>query len=281
MRVDSIQVKADGSVSLVRGVERKSSPLLPDVAPGALRLANIFMPYRSMKVDPWQVFPVGCAYPEPAADEIDKRSQFVMKTLRKLRDGQPVKVVAWGDSVTVGGDASTPEKRFANLFVARLRERFPASEITLVNAGIGGSTTNHRMPGLEKDVLFHKPDLVTIEFVNDMGIPEEAIRRNLAAAVKRIREIGGEIILVTPHFVMPEWMELEHPRGPETRKKVELLRMIAAELRIGLADTSRRWAHLEVEGIPYIVYLENGINHPDDRGHELFVKDLLTFFPAE
>ena len=61
---------------------------------------------------------------------------------------------------------------------------------------------------------------------------------------------------------------------------MEFLRKFAAEHQVALADVSRRWEHLEVEGIPYIALLHNGINHPDDRGHELFVKELLTFFPA-
>lgn len=48
-----------------------------------------------------------------------------------------------------------------------------------------------------------------------------------------------------------------------------------------VAGASRRGAHLEQEGIPYITLLANGSNYPDNRGHELFAREHLTFFPAE
>jgi hypothetical protein len=68
-------------------------------------------------------------------------------------------------------------------------------------------------------------------------------------------------------------------RTPETRPAVGLLKEFAQENHVGLADASRRWAHLWVEGLPYITLLYNGINHPDDRGHQLFVEELKLFFP--
>jgi hypothetical protein len=73
----------------------------------------------------------------------------------------------------------------------------------------------------------------------------------------------------------------EHPRGKETRSTVEVLRKVTAAEKVALADMSKRWEHLEAEGLPYTTLLVNGINHPDDRGHQLFVADLLTFFPKE
>jgi len=165
------------------------------------------------------------------------------------------------------------------LFITRLRERFPKSEIVHHNAGIGGSNTMGRLPNIEKEVLSFKPDLVTIEFVNDMGFSEEVLRNNYTSAFEQIRAVGAEPLLITPHFVMPSWMDLPHPRGKETRKAITILRDLCVEQKVGVADTSQRWEHLDQEGIPYITLLVNGINHPDDRGHEMFVRDLLSFFP--
>ena len=170
---------------------------------------------------------------------------------------------------------------FAQLFPARLQQRFPKSKITAHNAGIGATTSEQRLPALQKEVLDFHPDLVTIEFVNDMGQPDDAVRKRYAEIFKQIRAAGAEAILITPHFVMPPWMGHEHPRGKETRETVTVLRELAAAYKVALADTSRRWEHLEAEGLPYTTLLWNGINHPDDRVHELFVKDLLTFFPKE
>jgi lysophospholipase L1-like esterase len=230
-------------------------------------------------VEAWQIFPIVGAFAEPTAEEMAKRAELVPKTLAKLRAGEPVNVVTWGDSVTVGGDASTVEKRFANLFITRLQERFPAAKITHENAGIGATATPGRLPALKKEVLDFHPDLVTIEFVNDMGLPDEVIPANYKSAFEQIRAIGAEVILITPHFTMAEMMGKAHPRGGETRHTVEVLREVAKEYHVGLADASLRWAHLDEEGLPYVALLDNGINHPDDRGHEMFVKELMTFFP--
>jgi beta-glucosidase/6-phospho-beta-glucosidase/beta-galactosidase len=130
-------------------------------------------------------------------------------------------------------------------------------------------------------VLDFHPDLVTIEFVNDMGAPEAGVKARYAEIFQKVRAAGAEPLLITPHFTMTQWMDRQHPRGKESRPTVALLRKIAAENQVGLADTSNRWAHLDEEGIPYVTLLHNGINHPDNRGHEMFVKDLLSFFPAK
>lgn len=279
MRLDSIVVDGAGKISLLPGDSAKKDIAPPSTPAGSLAIANIFMPAHSENVETWQIFPIIGPFAEPTNEEIARRAALVPNTLAKLRAGQSVTIVTWGDSVTVGGDASTPARRFANLFITRLEDRFPKARITLINAGIGATATPGRLPALKKEVLDYHPDLVTIEFVNDMGLPDDLIRANYKSAFEQIRAAGAEIILITPHFTMPDMMSKQHPRGGETRRTVDVLREIAAQYHVALADTSLRWAHLDEQGIPYIALLDNGINHPDDRGHEMFVKDLMTFFP--
>ena len=281
MRLDTLSIGSDGKIAFAKGKSARATPKPPDVAKDSLRLANVFIPVAAIALTTDQVLVIGDAFPEPDENLAAVRASLVEKTLTKLRKGRPVTLVAWGDSVTAGGEASTPDKAFPQLFATRLGERFPKSKVTLINAGIGGTSTSGRLPSLYKDVLAHQPDLVTIEFVNDMELPESAIRENLDSAFQQIRGAGAEIILTTPHFTMPDMMRRQTWRGGETRPGVRLLRRIAEDKAVALADVSRRWEHLEKEGVPYITLLENAINHPDDRGHELFVKELLTFFPAE
>ena len=201
--------------------------------------------------------------------------------LAKLRGGRPVTVVCWGDSVTVGGDASTPAMGYVGRFETMLQQRFPNAKIRVVNAGIGGSSTRGRLKDLQKEVLDHKPDLVTLEFVNDMGIPEPELQRSYSEILRRVREAGAALILITPHFTMPDWMKLPNGRGPDGRHAVAFLRRFAAEQKVPLADASRRWEQLEALGIPYETLLMNGINHPDDRGHLIFAEELMRLFPKQ
>lgn len=282
LRVDGIDISPDGKVTLAKGEPHLVCPVPAPTTTSSLRLANIFRPYGCpAAVEPWHIFVVGRPFPEPTPEEQRTMSAPVSRTLQKLREGKPVTIVTWGDSVTVGGDVSSPEKAYANLFISSLRERFPNAKITHVNASIGGTTTEQRLPAFDEEVLSHKPDLVTIEFVNDMGFPVDKLRGLWDTALDRITSAGAEAVVITPHFTVPSFMGNEYPRGTEMREDVRWLKLIARQHNVGLADTSRRWEHLESEGIPYITLLWNGINHPNDYGHTLFVKDLMNLFPKE
>lgn len=278
MRLDTIFVSSEGIVTLAKGAEAKTCPHPPERPVNCLALANIFMPYHATSVTPDQIYPIGKPLPPPTPEELRRKAQQVNRTRAKLEAGSPVTIVAWGDSVTAGGDASSPHKRYVDLFGSMLQRKYPNAKITMVNAGIGGSNTNQRLPKIQQEVLAHKPDLVVIEYVNDMWMPLENLRKNYFTAIDQIHAAGAEVIILTPHFTMLTMMGNKTLRDPDRRRNCEGLRQIALERNVGLADAARRWEHLWVEGLPYITLLYNGINHPDDRGHRLFAEELMRFF---
>ncbi len=277
-RVDRIEVHPDGKVTLQRGKPKVDCPRMPATTAGAMTLATVYRPYHARTIEPHHVFVVN----EAKAARCPKPDlRPVAKTLAKLREGKPVTIVCWGDSVTVGGDASTPASRYVNLFETRLKQRFGKDHIQVINAGIGGTSTNGRLKDYAKEVLAHRPDLITVEFVNDMGMPVERLKKNWRSAIAQARDIGAEFVILTPHYVMPSWMHKKHSRGPETRANCRALRELAETERVGLADAALRWELLEYAGMPYEILLMNGINHPDDRGHALFVEELMRLLPKE
>ena len=280
-RLDLIQVSADGTLSLKKGEDKKNCPIPPEPDSGNYPVANIFLPFHTAEITDKFIYLIGPAYPEPAKDELEANAKFVSKTLDKLRRGDSVTIVVWGNSVTTGCDLSSQNKGFPQVFLKMLKERFPNADIKLKNAGIAGTCTANRLPALEKEVLRFKPDLVTIEFVNDMGWPDNTVRNNYSNAIDQIRDIGGEVIIITPHFVTPEWMGagFSLKEGTDIRPLIPCLRSIAEEKEVGLADASKKWEHLASEGIPYTTLLLNGLNHPDSRGHLIFAQELMKFFP--
>lgn len=279
-RLDSVVLTRSGRITLVRGPARKTCPPPPELDHGDARLANLLVWYDTTEIKPGLIFPCGPSYPEPSDAERLERQKTVAHTLAKLRAGEEVVVCTWGDSVTAGGDAIPTEMAFPWAFARALREKYPQARVKLVNAGIGGTNTVRRLPNLDAEVLAHHPDLVTIEFVNDCYIPAETLLANWREAIGRIKATGADVIVITPHFVMPPWMGWTYDDmwGRDNRPAVELMRQVARETGAGLADASRRWEHLCQEGLPYVTLLWNGINHPDNRGHELFVRELMTFF---
>jgi len=278
LRVDTICINSAGKVSVRQGDSQKMCPAIPDADYGCLALCNIYLHYGCKEITEKEIYPIGEPFPAPDVDFLEAHRSRVAKTRAKLASGQNVTIVTWGDSVTAGGDATRPELRFAEAFAQALRCKYPQARVTLVNAGRGGWNTNRSLPLFQDDVLKHKPDLVTIEFVNDMGMSEENMRKNYFEAIDRIRAVGGEVVILTPHFTMPAMMRLDGLETPETRAAVGVLRRICEEKQAALADTSKRWEHLAAEGVPYFIRLRNGINHPDDAGHQLFVDELMRLF---
>ncbi|MCK5805281.1 MAG: SGNH/GDSL hydrolase family protein [Lentisphaeria bacterium] len=277
MRMDTIEVRDDGSVRVREGNEHRMVPHPSVVDHQARALCTVFLPYHCVELKPEHLYPVGPAFPAAGDDEYRAKAALIPKSRAKLAAGEDFTLLFWGDSVTCGGDSSCPETAFPLAFTNWLRAKYPRARIKYVNAGTGGWNSRSKLPLFEQEVLVHKPDLMVIEFVNDMGMGQDLIEKNYTDAIGRVRALGGEAIILTPHFTRPAMMG-GPMRTKETRATVGYLKEFARENAVGLADASRRWEHLWIEGVPYLTLLVNGINHPDDRGHALFVEELKLFF---
>ena len=242
-----------------------------------MALANLFFDYRAEKITDNEIFVIGRPFPKESPEACQAKAALVPGARKRLAEGGTLKIGFWGDSVTCGADVDKKDS-YVESFIRELKQTYPKATIDYFNAGIDGSSTGGRLPNLQKDVLDQKPDLVIIEFVNDMGYSPEVMQKHYGEAIDKIRAIGAEVILVTPHFTMPAWMGFEGSRGKENRAACLELKKIAQQKQTGLADASRRWEYLAEEGLPYVTLLFNGINHPDARGHQLFVEELMMHF---
>lgn len=284
-RLDSRVRTADGREVVRKGEDHLTAPQPPALEPGEMRVANLFVDYHSNGQNA-EEYPLQETAAQAKTGSTPGR---IPRALEKLRAGGPLTVVCWGDSVTVGGDASSPEMRYAAVFERRVRERFPTAKIAVKVVAVGGSHSRQWLwpdkfprprPG-ECDwakVVAEKPDLVTLEFVNDAGLQGPEMDKVYGEILSRVRALGAELILIAPHFTMPSMMGFSSLREPEKRPYVIALRDFAAKNGLALADASARWEHLWREGLPYVTLLLNGINHPDDRGHALFADELMRCF---
>lgn len=92
----------------------------------------------------------------------------MLACMAKGLKGEPLTVAFLGGSITQGSLSSTPELCYAYLTYEWWKEQFPKSEITYVNAGIGGTTSHLGTGRVDEEVLSYKPDFVIVEFsVND------------------------------------------------------------------------------------------------------------------
>ena len=288
MRLDSVVLTADKKLALRKGVPHVATPRPPELAASEIRVGNVWLPGHAEQLTAAMLFPVlESACPEQPRVGPSVAERLLPKTLAKLQGGAPVRILAWGDSVTEC--VYLPfEKKWQEQFAARLRERFPKASIIMLSEGWGGRTTTayrNELPGSPRNyaskVLALKPDLIVSEFINDASMDEAAVLDNYGAIQKDFKKIGAEWIILTPHYSRPDWMGLKQEReiDQDPRPYVRGVRLFAENNRVALADASLRWGRLWRQGIPYSTLLMNNINHPDERGMKLFADALMEVFP--
>ena len=285
-RLDAVLLRSDGAVCRKPGAVNGATPLPPAPAPGEAAIANINFSGRPAKLSEAMIFPV-TDEPLPAQDHAPEAEALLPRTLAKLRGAERLRYLAWGDSVTAA--LYLPEhERWPFRFAAHLRARFPRAPVDYVNMGWGGRNTRSffaEPPGskwhYEEKVLGARADLVTVEFVNDAGLPEQELAANYGRILADARAAGTELILMTPHYVRPDWMGMAGEKNcdEDPRSYVRFLRAFARDNKVALADASRFYGHLWREGIPYNTLMTNAINHPDIRGMDIFMKSLCEWIP--
>lgn len=290
-RLDRLVRTASGATALRKGAAKASNPVLPALEPGDVPLATVWVDGRTEALSPRNFYPVlEQAFPETPVAGTSAAERLLPKTYGKLVRGEPVRVLAWGDSVTNGGYLPE-EDRWQGQFIRRLRARFPKSAVTLVSNGWGGRSSasflsekdappGHRYNYVET-VLGANADLVVMEFVNDSWLSDYG---RMSAQYDRIlsdlRGRGAELCVLTPHYVRADWMGLADPTATtdDPRPYVKNLRRWCAERGVAIADASLRWGRLARQGLPYQTLLVNEINHPNALGMSFFADALMALF---
>ncbi len=288
-RLDSIAIDAAGRARLVPGTPGVGSILPPALAPGEKAVVSIFVKGGTTKLDNESVFPIQT--PTPRITYKDAPAEKLLpKTLAKLRAGEKVVIVAFGDSVTCGGgvDGKT-ELFYQNHFAAELQKRFPKAQVEMRTAGWGGAGSKQYMEAPKggehdyiRDLIDPHPDLVTIEFVNDAYLDEAGVAPHYGKILADLRGAGAEVVFITPHLVRPDWLKSDTLKvDADPRPYVSGLINFALRENVAVADASREWCTLWRQGLPYVTLLANSINHPDERGHVIFVNALMGLFPEK
>jgi len=288
LRIDSLVLTTGGIVELRKGEAKAVVPKAPALRTRERLLANIWLPGPLERLSEENLFPVlEDTYPEPVKPSPSIAENLLPKSMARLKTGGTLRILAWGDSVTDGAYLPANE-RWQNMFVTRLRERFPQATIELITEAWGGRNTGSYLgepPGsphnYQEKVLAAKPDLIISEFVNDAGLNPDQVEERYAKLLADFNGIAAEWIILTPHYVRPDWMGLQRQRDvdDDPRPYVAGLRRFAAEHQVALADASLRYGRLWRQGIPYNTLMTNAINHPDARGMKLFGDALMELFP--
>ena len=198
----------------------------------------------------------------------------LQKTGEKLRTGKPLKIIAFGDSITAGGEASQPSLQFPERYGAYLREKFPNAKVVVENGATGGDTTREGLARLKDKVLTRSPDLVLVAFgMNDHNIgsvPIPEFKANLKQMIARIRQdTAADVILLSAFPPNPKW----HFGSHQMDKYAAATKEVADAEKTAYADVYGVWERVLKRKDPPSL-LGNNINHPNDFGHWLYSQAL-------
>jgi acyl-CoA thioesterase-1 len=200
------------------------------------------------------------------------------KARQKLRAGATLRIVAFGDSITAGGDASEPSLIFWERWAAALRIKYPRARIETTNGATGGDATMQGLQRLEEKVLRQKPDLVLIGFgMNDhnregYGVPLDSFAANLRTMIACIRaSTDAEIVLFSAFPPNPKW----HFGSHNMAAYADATERVAREEHCAYADVYHFWMSQAARKKPEDL-LANNINHPNDYGHWIYLEALQS-----
>ncbi len=152
------------------------------------------------------------------------------KTMAKLNGGEKIKVLFYGDSITVGANSSEfigygpRAESYANMVKSYMQKRFPSATIDFKNNAVGGTDSNwgiNKKTGLagidnieaaegnhfEKRVLNENPDLLFIAYgMNDQKYDATEYKQNIKEMIEGVRAKNPdvEIMLVSGMIANPE-----------------------------------------------------------------------------
>ncbi|MFW6154435.1 MAG: SGNH/GDSL hydrolase family protein [Planctomycetota bacterium] len=294
-RLDLIQRGPDGRYSVVTGKEDSRQPVLSDPAEGHTAVMSVYLPANTTALTKMNL-----NFIDPACTGIPPvTGAETLDGVKKKLDGrEPLTIVFFGDSITAQKprDFRDGKGSFVDRFRTYLQQRHAdreviptnrtevvkptGSQIVVAKCGQGGDNTNGALKRLDAEVLAHKPDLVIILFgANDENrrgttdrnmVPPARYEANLTTIVRRCRQAGAAVILLTPAMKNRGWSSTVG----------NMADYAAAVRRVGAAggacvvDSYQMWEDLPKLGYNYMIPLGTCINHPVDMGHEIFFEGL-------
>ena len=195
------------------------------------------------------------------------------RTRQLLNDAnEPVRIVCIGDSITGVYYHSGGMRAYPEMLQIALQKLHSKAKVTVRNAGISGDTSKGGLGRLERDVLAHKPHLVTIMFgMNDLvSLPVADFVTNMRQIIQRCRDAGAEVVLCTQNSIV------DSPQRPmvELADYSQAIRDLAKAESLGFADCFAAFEALRAKDAPEWNVLLSDAILPNMDGHKLFAETI-------
>lgn len=193
---------------------------------------------------------IGC--PCAAQTENESVGDDLLDVFARAHRGQPLRVAVFGGSITQAGEG---------WIGSWLREQFPASAVSVRNAGMSATGSMLGVFRVERDVIASQPDIVFIEFaVNDHAASDEQAIRSLESIVVRLKQLDHPPAIV--------FLEAAARRGSKRYRHQRVAR------HYGLLDIDLQTVidtYLEREDRSWSDLMSDNV-HPNKTGHAVYAR---------
>lgn len=197
----------------------------------------------------------------------------LIKTIKKLTDGEEVKIAALGDSLTYGW---MTKYGFLDYLSIMLNNKFPGSLFKISNRGIPGDTAKNGLRRVDHDVIGSLPDLVLIQFgLNDAytDFSPEDFHKNIDSIILKIKEnTSSEIALLTSSAI------LDQEENRIIKKFYMKIKESGKRFNIPVASVDEYWQKKISSGINHRELVQSDGVHPTEKGYELMAEAVFELF---
>jgi lysophospholipase L1-like esterase len=195
------------------------------------------------------------------------------RVARRIAAGEPVTIVAFGSSTTVGYGTSSPAYTYPNRLADQLRRKFPTSDITIINRGMGGQDTPEMIKRFKAAVLDTNPDLViwqlgTNTVVKGSATDVAATTALLEDGIAQLQTRGIDVVLIDPQYVPAVASKAENASS-----MVKLIGDVARLKNVSVFprfEVMRQWH--EDEKLPFDKFVIGDGLHMNDWGYACFAQ---------
>ncbi|MGB7949127.1 MAG: SGNH/GDSL hydrolase family protein [Candidatus Binatia bacterium] len=170
---------------------------------------------------------LGCTVPR----EITRLKVGLSNTVRAIRSGKELVIVAIGSSSTKGVGASDPTHTYPARLAEELRHHWPGLALTVINKGVGGEIASQMLARFDRDVLPYHPQLVIWQTGSNQALRSGNIKEFVATlreGISRLKAAHADIVLMDPQFAP---RVLARPLHPFI---VDSISAVANEMKVGV-----------------------------------------------
>ena len=215
------------------------------------------------------------------ADQKSYLQPLSTELMRIWPDNRTINIVCHGHSAPAGYAGFHVVDTFnayPHLLHKGLKAAFPYAVVNVIVTAIGGEGSPKGADRFAADVLCHRPDVVTIDYgLNDrragLAWAETSWRSMIEASLAR----QATVLLLTPTWDNTAMVDPAGEAWRDLARHAEQIRRLAAEYAVGLADSFAAFESYVAAGGD-VTDLLSWSNHPNRRGHELVVQEVMRWF---